>query len=361
MGMGPGFWPVTIGLTLLGIVSGILIAVLPLDYLLPSSSLNVTDRGADIDFLFRFMSIIGNAIFVYVTGFVIYFAIAFRRRKHEPIESIGVQIHDLPALEFWWSIIPTVILCVLAIMSIRVWYLVQYGTGAPAFAVEVIGHQYNFEFRYPGLDRGIYNEMHLPLGRPVRVLVTSVDVLHSFWVPEFRLKADTVPGLVQNLNFTPQVAGTYLIECTEFCGVNHSFMQAKLIVEPQAKFNAWLDAQKKTAAVAAAPAASVAPSGSLALAGDAAAGKTSFKQKCSSCHKAEASDPEQDGPDLEHVFTNKAHPTLVNGQSVSPAHVAALIESGYKGSGPEAMPSAQQTGASAKDIANLTAYLASLK
>jgi len=352
MGMGPGFWPVAIGLTLWSIASGYWIAVSPLDYMLPSSSLHISDRGADIDFLFRFMTVIGNAIFTYVTGFVIYFVIVFRRRSDEPADSIGVQIHDAPVLEFWWSFIPTVLLVVLAVMSIRVWYLVQYGTGAPAFAVEAIGHQFKFEFRYPGLDHGVYDEMHLPQGRPVRVLVTSVDVLHSFWVPEFRLKADTVPGLVQNLNFTPQVAGTYLIECTEFCGVNHSEMQAKLIVEPQAKFNAWLETQKKPVAVVAPPDLTH---------GDAVAGKALFEQKCSACHKVAAFDQKLVGPGLGHVFTDKAHPNLVDGQSVSPEHVAALIQNGFDGGAAGTMPNAQQNGLSGNDIANLTAYLASLK
>lgn len=352
MGMGPGFWPVAIGLTIWSIASGYWIAVSPLDYMLPSSSLNVTDRGADIDFLFRFMTVIGNAIFTYVTGFVIYFAIAFRRRRDEPADSVGVQVHDAPMLEFWWSFIPTVLMVVLAVMSIRVWYLVQYGTGAPAFAVEAIGHQFSFEFRYPGLDRGIFNEMHLPQGRPVRVLVTSVDVLHSFWVPEFRLKADTVPGLVQNLNFTPQVAGTYLIECTEFCGLNHSEMQAKLIVEPQAKFNAWLEAQKKP--VAAGAPVDVAH-------GDAAAGKALFEQKCSACHKVAAFDEKLVGPGLGHVFDDTVHKSLVNGQPVSPENVAAIIQNGYNGGANGTMPTAQQNGLAGKDIADLTAYLASLK
>ena len=354
--MGPYFWTVTGVLTFWNLASAIWIAVTPLDYLLPRSSDNITDRGADIDFLFRFMSIFGNAIFTYVAGYVVYFAIAFRRRRDEPADSVGPQIHDAPKLEFWWTLLPTLLVLALAVMSTRVWYLVQYGTSANGLEVEVIGHQFNYEFRYPGLKGSVYDEMHLPVGRPVRVLVTSADVLHSFWVPEFRLKADTVPGLVQNLNFTPQVAGTYLIECTEFCGVNHSEMQARLIVDPPDKFTAWLDAQK---AKAAAGAASAGAPLNLA-AGDAAAGKMLFTQKCAACHGLGGFDQKLVGPGLGKLFTDKTHPELVNGSAVSKEHVAGLIEKGYNGT-LGAMPSAQQNGLSNQDVANVTAYLASLQ
>jgi cytochrome c oxidase subunit 2 len=353
--LGPYFWTVTAVMAFWSIASAIWIWVTPLDYLLPASSLNVTDRGADIDFLFRFMSVFGNAILTFVTGYVIYFAIVFRRRRDEPANTVGPQIHDAPALEFWWTLLPTLLVIVLAVMSTRVWYLVQYGTGAPALSVEVIGHQFNYEFRYPGLTGSVYDEMHLPLGKSVRVLVTSADVLHSFWVPEFRLKADTVPGLVQNLNFTPQVAGSYVIECTEFCGLNHSEMQAKLVVDKPADFDAWLAAQKAKAAAAGAGAATV----NLA-AGNAAAGQALFAQKCSACHSAGSFDQKKVGPGLGKLFTDKAHPTLVDGASPTKQNVAHIIEKGYSGT-LGAMPNAQQNGLSDTDVANVTAYLASLK
>jgi cytochrome c oxidase subunit 2 len=241
-------------------------------------------------------------------------------------------------------------------MSTRVWYLVQYGTSASGFEVEVIGHQFKYEFRYPGLQGSVFDEMHLPAGRAVRVLVTSADVLHSFWVPEFRLKADTVPGLVQNLNFTPQVPGTYLIECTEFCGLNHSLMHARLVVDQPAQFDAWLSAQKAKAQAAAAGAA--AP---VALAkGDAAAGKVLFAQKCSACHSLGGFDQKIVGPGLGKVFTDSTHPNLVDGDAVTTANVAALIGKGYNGP-IGAMPNAQQNGLTGQDIANVTAYLAGLK
>jgi cytochrome c oxidase subunit II len=353
------FWLVTIGLTLLNVILTVVIILLPMDYLLPGASLHVADRGDDIDFLYKFMSVFGNAIFVYVVGYIIYFAIAFRRRPDEPLTTIGVQIHDQPKLELWWTIIPSILIIILGAMSVRVWYAVQFGTGAPALTVEVIGHQFNYEFRYPGLSDSYYSTtepMHLPVGRSVRVLVTSSDVIHSFWVPEIRLKADAVPGLVQNLNFTPQHAGTYDIVCTEFCGVNHSRMQAKLIIQPADDFNTWLDGMKKQQA-----GGGGAGGGVVALAaGDPNAGKALFAQKCSVCHQVAPFDQKLVGPGLLHLTDDPQHPTLVTGQSPTPDHIAAILHTGF--TGPiGTMPNQAANGLSAGDIANLVAYLVSLK
>ncbi len=113
--------------------------------------------------------------------------------------------------------------------------------------MEVVGHQFDFEYRYPGVATSLYSpkdEMHLPVGVPVRVLLSSADVLHRFWVPEFRVKLATVPGLVQDMNFTPLRTGTFDIACSEYCGVAHSKMQGKVVVESQADFNKWLSALK---------------------------------------------------------------------------------------------------------------------
>jgi cytochrome c oxidase subunit 2 len=357
--LGRTFWLVTIALTLLNIILTVVIIVVPMDYLLPGASLHVADRGDDIDFLYKFMAVFGNAILVYVLGYLIYFAIAFRRRADEPLTSIGVQIHDAPALELWWTIIPSILVVILGVMSVKVWYSIQFGNGAPALTVEVIGHQFNYEFRYPGLRDSYYatpqTPMHLPIGRSVRVLVTSTDVIHSFWVPEMRLKADTVPGLVQNLNFTPQHAGTYDIVCTEFCGVNHSQMQAKLIVQPAADFDTWLAGMKKQQASGGGAGAAI-PLAS----GNAGSGKALFAQKCSVCHQIAAFDQKLVGPGLLHLTDDPQHPTLVTGESPTPDHIAAILHDGF--TGPiGTMPNQAANGLSATDIANLVAYLVSLK
>lgn len=353
--MGPGFWPVTALLAVLSLINAWYFLFGNIDWLLPAASNPVADRASDIDGLFKFMAVFGNGIFIFVAGYVIYFAIAFRARASDPPDTIGVQIHDSPKLEFWWTLLPTLLLIILTGLSIEVWYKIQFGTAAPALTTEVIGHQFYFEYRYPGLKTSVYSKtdaMHLPVGVPVRVLITSADVIHQWWVPEIRLKMAAVPGLVQNLNFTPLRTGTYVIACSEFCGVDHSLMQGKLIIEPVAAFNAWLDSEKKAAA---------AGGGALNLAaGSAAAGKALFTQKCSACHQIAPFDQKLVGPGLAKITDDPAHPNLVTGKPPTPDNIADILQNGF--TGPiGTMPNRQANALTSTDIANLVAYLTSLK
>jgi cytochrome c oxidase subunit 2 len=344
------------GLAILSLISAWYFLFGSLDWLLPGASHPVADRASDVDGLFKFMAVFGNAIMIFVAGYVIYFAIAFRARATDTPSTVGIQVHDSPKLELWWTVLPTLLLIVLTGLSISVWYKIQFGTAAPALTAEVIGHQFYFEYRYPGLKTSIFSKtdaMHLPLGVPVRILITSDDVIHQFWVPEIRLKQAAVPGLVQNLNFTPLVAGTYTIACSEFCGPDHSLMTGKLVIEPVAAFNKWLDGEKNAKTVS----APVSLTG-----GDAAAGKTVFAQKCSACHNNPPTPFDQKlvGPGLLHITDDPAHPKLVDGKPPTPANIAGIVSDGFNGP-LGTMPNRQANGLSDKDVSNVVAYLASLK
>ena len=354
-GLGPGFWPVTIVLALLSIVNAWYFLYGNIDWIMPGASQPVANRASDIDGLFKFMAVFGTAIMIFVAGYVIYFAIAFRARSSDSPDTVGVQIHDSPKLELWWTVLPTLLLIVLTGLSINVWYKIYFGDAAPALTMEVVGHQFYFEYRYPGLKTSVFSKtepMHLPVGVPVRLLITSTDVIHQFWVPEIRLKAAAVPGLVQNLNFTPLRSGTYEIACSEFCGADHSLMRGKLVIEPVAAFNKWLDSKNKAAA---------AGGGALNLAGGSAkAGQALFTQKCAACHNVAPFDQKLVGPGLLHMTDDPAHPTLVTGKTPTPEHIAEILQNGF--TGPiGTMPARQANGLSDKDIANLVAYLTSLK
>lgn len=354
-GLGPGFWPVTIVLSILSLINAWYFLYGNIDWIMPGASIPVADRASDIDGLFKFMAVFGNGIMIFVGGYVLYFAWAFRARASDAPDAIGVQIHDAPKLELWWTVLPTLLLVLLTGLSIVVWYKIQFGVGAPGLTAEVIGHQFYFEYRYPGLKTSVFSKtepMHLPLGVPVRILITSTDVIHQFWVPEIRLKQAAVPGLVQNLNFTPLRAGTYDIACSEFCGPDHSLMQGKLVIEPVPAFNKWLDGQKKSAA---------AGGGAVNLsAGTADAGKALFSQKCSACHQIAPFDQKLVGPGLAKITDDPAHPTLVTGKPPTPENIAAILQNGF--TGPiGTMPNRQANALSDKDIANLVAYLVSLK
>jgi len=353
-GLGPGFWPVTAFLTLLSLISAWYFLFGNIDWILPGSTHPVTDRAYDIDGLFKFMAVFGNAIFIFVAGYVIYFAIVFRARATDAPDAVGVPIHDAPQLELWWTVLPTILLIILTALSIQVWYKVYFGTAAPALTMEVVGHQFYFEYRYPGLQTPVFSKtdsMHLPVGVPVRLLITSTDVIHQFWVPEIRLKAAAVPGLVQNLNFTPLRTGTYEVVCSEFCGTDHAKMTGKLEIDSVADFNKWIESEKKAGATAAV----------VSLAGGSAdAGKAVFAQKCSACHQVAPFDQKLVGPGLAKITDDPAHPTLVTGKQPTPENIAWILEHGYTGPIGQ-MPTRQANGLSDKDIANLVAYLVSLK
>jgi len=353
-GLGPGFWPVTAVLTVVNVAITLYILYGNLDWVLPAGHVPAGDTTMAVDQIFKFMSVIGSAITVYVSGYTAWFAFVFRRRPGENPRTVGVQIHDAPKLEIWWTVLPTLLLVVLIVMSVAEWYKLQFPPDAPALTLETVGHQFNWEYRYPGVAASTFSPepLHLPVGKQIRILITSADVLHSFWLPKFRLKLDAVPGLVQTMNFTPSETGTYDIVCAEYCGVNHSVMQGTLVVESPEAFQAY---------IAAAKAKSAASAGGPSLAGgNAAAGKTVFTQKCAACHSLGGFDQKIVGPGLGKLLNDPAHPKLVDDDPATPANIGKILVKGY--TGPlGAMPNQQANGLSNSDVANLVAYLSSFK
>jgi cytochrome c oxidase subunit II len=358
-----GFWR---AVWVMAIISAVLMAVVvayPIDpWFLPEAS----TTSVDIDKLFKFSMFFSVPILVFVNGFLIYFAIRYRRRPEDPDSAIGSQIHDHRALETWWTVVPAVLMVTLAVLS----YFVipeYYPTGqaaASAVTMEAIGHKFYYEFRYPGLRNSVMNDAHLPIGVPVTMDITSLEssqdvnneaVIHSFWVPEFRIKQDMVPGMVVPLHFTPRETGTFRIVCTEFCGLGHSHMWGKVIVDSRADFDKWYADQKRSEQ---AEAGGVKP---ISLApGDAGAGQTTFNAKCVACHKAAPFEQKLVGPGLGNLFHDPSHPNLVTGKPATPANVADIIEHGAHGD-MGTMPPMQVNGLTQKDVANLVAYLQTLR
>ncbi len=354
--LGPGFWPVTVLLTVIvaatdwGIIAFDVSSVLPV----------AAEPAGQIDALFKFLAVFGSAIFIYVTGYIVYFCIAFRRPADAPVDAIGVQTHGNVQLEIWWTVVPALLVVVLGIFSIDIWYGLQTTRG-DGLTLESIGHQFLFEFRYPTLKQSVDNELHVPVGTPITMQVTSADVIHSFWVPEVRIKADMVPGLINTLRFTPERVGTYRIICTEFCGTLHGKMVATMYIDTPAAYDKWLaDTSRAQAAHPGGAAAAANPQLAAELAkGDATAGKTTFGQKCSACHSVGPFTQKIVGPGLGHLMDDSAHPTLVNGSKPTPENIAGILKNGYQGD-IGVMPSAQVNAISDQDIANLVAYLVSL-
>jgi cytochrome c oxidase subunit 2 len=357
-----GFWTVTGVIAVLSIIAVVWWIVAPIGSIMPEA----VDRAHQIDVLFRFLSASGTALLVIVIGYLLYFSLRYRRRDQSP-DAIGLQIHDNHKLELWWTVIPTIFIVILAVISVKLFFEIEpVNAQGNTLVVEGLGHQWYYTFRYPGIN-GEVKEMHLPLGQPVTLHVSAYDVIHSFWIPAMRLKADMVPGLVNTLVFTPTRAGKYELICTEFCGTLHGAMRsgtkndpAYVYIDPPAKYKAWYDATQKAQA-GASNAVVVASSGAISLTGgNPAAGKALFQQKCSSCHALGPFDQRIVGPGLKGVLHDPAHPNLVNGEKATPEDVAGILQNGYSGS-MGMMPNQTANALTDKDIADLVAFLDSLK
>ncbi len=316
----------------------------------------IAEPAGQIDEEFKFLGAVGGTIFNIVTGYVIYFAIVFRRPKNAPANHIGIQIHDAPVLEFWWTVIPTILVVILAIFSVKIWIGLQNQAG-DVLTMEAVGYQFGFEFRYPKMANPVMGEMHVPVNTPITLHVTSRDVNHGFWVPEVRLKADMVPGLINTIRFTPTtIGGPYRIICTEFCGIAHGTMRATFYIDSQQDFAKWFN---KNAGTNGGESGSTAGAAITLDSGKVDAGQVLFGQKCSACHSVGPFTQKIVGPGLGHIFDDPDHPKLVNGTAPTPQDAAQILKNGYQGD-IGVMPSSQVNQISNGDIANLVAYLVSL-
>jgi cytochrome c oxidase subunit 2 len=215
------------------------------------------------------MLTIATALFLVVEGTIIIFLIVYRRRKGDITD--GVPIEGNLSLEIFWTAIPTVIVIVLGIYSVDVYnQMGGFGVGShphhqsanimnisqtanigigenpqtknkPAdLVVDVKGIQFAWLFNYPvsGISAG---ELHVPVGADVQLNLSADDVIHSFWVPQFRLKQDAIPGVPTQLRFTATKPGTYPVVCAELCGGYHGSMRTQVIVHEQQDFDAWMN------------------------------------------------------------------------------------------------------------------------
>jgi cytochrome c oxidase subunit 2 len=245
-------------------------------------------RAREVDQLARVMFGIATVVFLLVEGALIYAVIRFRRRGDQDGE--GAAYHGNNMLELVWTAIPAVVVVFLGIYAYRVLAAIE----KPAddeLVVEVVARQFIWEFRYPEYGKTSL-ELHLPVDQPVRFEITSADVIHSFWIPEFRAKRDATPGQIAELRVTPTRLGTYPIRCAELCGAGHAAMTSQVIVESAADFQAWVSGAPR-------PAAQATP-GEPALEVD---GKSVFQTYgCGACHAlADAGTTGVVGPALDEL------------------------------------------------------------
>jgi cytochrome c oxidase subunit 2 len=191
-----------------------------------------------IDDLLNVMIVISAFVFSLVMVVLFYALWKFRAKPGD--ESDGEPIHGNTRLEVAWTVIPTIIVLFGAGYSWAVLNDIEKSDRDP-LTVDVFSQQFAWSFGYPGKDNAwSEGEMHVPLGRQVHFKMHSLDVIHSFWVPEWRIKKDNVPGITTTAIVTPDRPGTYQLICTELCGFGHSTMRAKVVVERPVDFRAWV-------------------------------------------------------------------------------------------------------------------------
>ena len=265
---------------------------------IPPSSIfrPVSTPAHEINTVAFFVIAITGVIFVIVAGLLTYSIVRYRARPGED-DREPPQVYGSNPIEFAWTTVPVLIVLVLLLITARTIYLVQARSRpATALGVRVIAHQWWWEFRYPDLGIVTANELHVPLSDPPGSTPTfldleSADVVHSFWVPRLAGKTDVVPNRRNTMWIDPQVPGTYLGQCAEFCGTEHAMMLLRVIVDSRADFDSWVADQKR--APEAGPAA--------------APGRRVFESTaCVNCHTIRGTPADgRFGPDLTHLMTRE--------------------------------------------------------
>jgi cytochrome c oxidase subunit II len=196
-----------------------------------------------VDTLLDVMIVLSSFVFSLVMVMLFYALWKFKAKPGD--ESDGEPIHGNTRLEVAWTLIPTIIVLFGAGYSWSVLSDIEEPAKDP-LTVDVFSQQYAWSFGYPGKGNAYsQGELHVPLDRQVHFKMHSLDVIHSFWVPEWRIKKDNVPGITTTAIVTPDKPGTYQLICTELCGFGHAAMRAEVVVEPPAEFRKWIAGLKE--------------------------------------------------------------------------------------------------------------------
>ncbi len=289
-----------------------------------------------------FLWIILWAAIVAFVVFTAFFFVVFRYR-HRRGAPLPAQLHGNTRVEIAWTIAPAIILALIAVPTVQLIFTEQAPAPANALVVDVNGHQWWWDFQYPEYNIETGNLAVIPVNRPVKFNLNSVDVLHSFWVPRLGGKRDVLPGNKNFLVLEAKETGLFGGQCAEFCGASHALMLFKVQVVTEAEFEAWVRQQQQPAAVP--------PAGT-----PAAAGAAIFQRACLSCHAVTPGISQNNiGPSLAHFgsrpevagflpnTTDNVIRWLRNPQAVKPGAL---------------MPNLELTAQEARDLA---AYLEQLK
>lgn len=196
------------------------------------------DPVRGVDLAFWYILGISVLLLISITVVMVYFVIKYRRSKHP----IPVDIRDNLNLEVVWTVLPTLIALTMFWVGWQS-YIGLRDVPEDALEIDVAGQMYSWIFLYPN-DKETEGELVVPLGKAVKLNIESWDVLHSFYIPSYRIKVDAVPGMQTYAWFKADKEGEYDILCTEYCGVEHAYMLAKLKIVPEQEYLAWLETEE---------------------------------------------------------------------------------------------------------------------
>lgn len=254
--------------------------------LFPERASTVAGR---VDALYSFLLIVSTVMTLLIAGLIVYFIIKYRRRADD---ELGTPVTGALTLELLWTVIPFVIMMVMFVWGASLYFTLSRPP-QDALEIQVVGKQWMWKFQHMDGQREI-NELHVPVGRAVKLTLASQDVIHSFFVPAFRVKSDVVPGRYTTVWFEATKPGRYHLFCAEYCGTQHSGMIGQVIVMEPTQYQAWLSGG--------------ATEGSLA-----AAGQKLFQDlACHTCHRG---DTQGRGPVLDGLFGKAVQ--LQNGQTIT--------------------------------------------
>lgn len=303
-----------------------------------------SSQAVAIDHMWNLEMIVISFLFALIFVPMVYSLFVFKRKKNDNTDAEHIEGNT--TLEIGWTVVPLIIVVVFA-------YLGAYSLGEVrradpnALEVKVKAQQFQWTFEYP--EYGIVStELHLPVDKQVLLKMEAVDVIHSFWVPEFRLKQDVVPGRTTEYRITPTIEGSYKVRCAELCGTSHAFMESPIVISSQEQYDAWIVEQQRLAAEAQTP--------------EGKGKQLAVSNGCVGCHSADGAP--MTGPTWFGLFGKQEQ--LVDGSTVN-VDEAYIIESirdpnakvvnGFPS--PSIMP--PYAGLTDEDIANIIAYIQTLK
>ena len=199
-------------------------------------------QAVEVDWMWNLELVAMSFLFALIVVPMTYSLIVFRRRKGDTTDAEHMEGNT--KLEIAWTIIPLFIVMAYAYLG-AINLAATQRVDPDAMVVEVTGLQWSWTFKYPSVNglSVISDELHVPVGKQILFRMTSNDVIHSFWVPEFRLKQDLVPGRITELRITPTLEGNYMVRCAELCGTSHAYMEKPVFVTSQEEFEAWMGEQ----------------------------------------------------------------------------------------------------------------------